>query len=375
MEKFLKNLYKKFLKFERNWFLINAKKYSASLKELKPSDRILGEFYDNYYKSTFLGFLYEIKTIIYSKSAFDFIVKESLEDWDLWTYLKFLRDEKIIRVYRTGKVSLLKKEIKEVIPKPQSAKEIKRKVERKLKIKAKEKEPVTDLFRKLQSFSAKTEWDQMPISAGSAFFVAEKILRRIPKNGKFLFVGDDDFVSVILSLADPKIESLVVDADQELVSCIDELSSKFNLKIKTKNIDITKKKFLGEKFIGFLTTPIYTESGTREFVRFGKNQLGKDGGFGFLVVGDESIGNRFLFLQDFFTKNNLIIEELITNRIYYPYTTIWPEDKEIVRRLSLMIDKKVIKNSPKLGASLYVFEYLPKRPKRIKFKKPIYAYL
>jgi len=375
MEKFLKSLHNKFLKFEKRWFFINAKKHSASLKGLKLSDKILGKFYDNYYKSTFVDFLCDIKTIIYSKSAFDFIVIKSFEDWDLWTYLKFLKNEKIIKIHRTGKVSLLKKEIKKIIPKPQSAKEIKRKVERKLRVRAKEKEPVTNLFEKFQKFSAKTEWDQMPISAGSAFFVVERILKLIPKNGKFLFVGDDDFVSVILSLADPKIESLVVDSDSELISCIDKLASKFNLKIETKKINITKQKFLGEKFIGFLTTPIYTESGVREFVKFGKNQLGKDGGLGFLIIGDESIGNRFLFLQDFFTKNNLVIEELITDRIYYPFTTMWPEDKEIVRRLSLMIDKKIIESSPKLGASLYVFGYLPKRPKKIKFKKPIYAYL
>ena len=157
MEKFLKNLYNKFLKFEKHWFFINAKKHSDSLKELKLSDRVLGEFYDNYYKSTFAGFLCDIKTIIYSKSAFDFVVKKSLEDWDLWTYLKFLKNEKIIKVHRTGKVSLLKKEIKGIIPKPQSAKVIKKKVERKLKVRARGNEPVTNLFRKLQRFSAKTD--------------------------------------------------------------------------------------------------------------------------------------------------------------------------------------------------------------------------
>ena len=34
-----------------------------------------------------------------------------------------------------------------------------------------------------------------------------------------------------------------------------------------------------------------------------------------------------------------------------------------------------IKKSPKLGADLYIFHYLPFKPKRVKFKKPIYAYL
>jgi len=215
----------------------------------------------------------------------------------------------------------------------------------------------------------------MPISQSSAIFVVEKILENIPLNKKFLFVGDDDFVSVILGLADPKIESVVIDADSELLECIDILAKKFNLKIKTRKIDIRKTKILGEKFIGFLANPIYTESGVKEFMKYGINQLGEDGGFVFLEVGDEAIGNRFVFLQDFFNRNNLLIKELIVGKVFYPYIELYEEDKEILRRLSQMMDKKIIEGSPKLAASLYVFTYLPFRPQKVKFKKPIYAYL
>jgi len=215
----------------------------------------------------------------------------------------------------------------------------------------------------------------MPISQGSAIFVAKKILENIPLNKKFLFVGDDDFISVVLGIADPKIESLVIDADEQLLECIDVLAKKFNLKIKTRKVDIRKTKTLGEKFVGFLTNPIYTEPGVREFVKYGVNQLGKDGGSVFLEVGDEDIGNRFLFLQDFFNKSNLKIEELILNKISYPYIELYKEDKEILGRLSRMMDKRTIESSPKLAASLYVFTYLPSRPQKVKFKKPIYAYI
>lgn len=375
MEKFLRNLYKKFLKFDRERFLIDAKKYSTSLKEMRLSDKVLREFYDSYYKSSFLAFLSDIKTIIYSGVVLEFIREKFSEDWNLWSYLKFLKNEKIIKVHRSGSVSLLKKEIVKMIPRPQSSQEIKERVEGRLKVKAKKKEFVVNLFKRFQEFTVKDKWDQMPISQESAFFVTEKILKYLPKNGKFLFVGDDDFISVILSLANPNIESLVIDADEELLSCIDKLAVKFRLKIETKKVDIRKQRFLGEKFIGFLVNPIYTEGGVKEFVRFGKNQLGKDGGVIFLEVGDESIGNRFLFLQDFFTENNLIIKELILNKVYYPYIMLYKEDKEILKRFSSMIDEKIIKKYPKLGAALYIFEYLPFRPKRVKFKKPIYAYL
>ncbi len=52
------------------------------------------------------------------------------------------------------------------------------------------------------------------------------------------------------------------------------------------------------------------------------------------------------------------------------------ENIETMKRfLSLGVKTNVIKNSPKLGAYLYIFQYLPKAPKKINFAKQIYAYL
>jgi len=374
MEKFLRKLYKKFLDFDRNYYLQDAKTWFG-VRELKLNKKILQKFYDNYQRFSFLEFLREIKDIIYSKNVFDFILKNSLDDWGLWYYLKFLEKEKIIKVKRNGKVIVLRKEILKIIPKPQSEQEIKRKLERKLRIKIKGTEPVINLFKKIQDFKVKSKWDQMPISQSSAIFVVKKILENLPKKGRFLLIGDDDFISVILTLVDPKIECVVCDIDEQLLECINILSSKFNLKIETRKVDLGKKKNLGEKFIGFLANPIYTEAGVKEFVKFGKNQLGKEGGVGFLEVGGDDIGSRFLFLQEFFVKNNLIVKEVIPNKIYYPHIMLHKEDKEILKRFSLMIDEKVIRRSPRLGASLYIFNYLPFKPKKMKFKRPIYSYL
>jgi len=374
MEKFLRKLYKKFLNFDRNYYFRDAKTWFG-VRELRLNKKILKEFYENYQKIPFLEFLGNVKDIIFAENVFGFILKNGVEDWDLWCYLKFLEKEKIIKVKRNGKVSLLKKEILRVIPKPQSEKEIEDKIEKKLKLKIKREKPTISLFEKLQDFKVKAKWDQMPISTGSAIFLVKKILDNLPLNKKFLFVGDDDFVSVILTLVDPDIECTVCDIDEQLLECINFLALKFNLKIETKKIDIRKEKFLGEKFIGFLTNPTYTEEGVKEFLKYGKNQLSKDGGVVFLEVGDEAIGNRFLFLQDFFVKENLIIEEVISNKIYYPWTSLHKEDKVISKRLFSMIDKKIVMKSPKLGALLYIFNYLPFKISKIKFKKSIYSYL
>lgn len=375
MEKYFKGLYFRFSKSQKARFIEDRKKHSTSLKNLKLSDKILGQFYDNYYKPMFFGFLYNIKTIIYSDNAFEFITKQALEDWDLYPYLKLLTDEKIIKVSKNGKVTLLKKEIEKFIPKPQTAKQIKSIIEKKLGIKSKDKQAVINLFKKFDGFKVKAEWDQMPISAESAFFVAEKILAKIPFNKKFLLVGDDDFISVILTLVDPNIECLTIDIDAQLLECIDILAQRFKLKIKTRKVDLSKKKDLKENFVGFLANPVYTEDGIKAFIKFGTSQLGKDGGFVFLEVGDEAIGNRFLFLQEFFSEKNLIIDELIMGKIYYPHIKLYKEDEVVFKRMTEFIDKKTIEKSPKLGAALYIFNYLGKRPKRVKFDKPFYAYL
>jgi len=375
MEKYLRGLYVRFLKSRKVRFIKNCKEHETSLKDLKLSDKIVGEFYDNYYKPTFFGFLYNIKTIIYSDNVFEFITKQAQGDWDLYPYLKLLTDEKIIKVLKDGKVTLIKKEIEKFIPKPQTAKQIKTAVEKKLGIKAKDKQAVINLFKKFSRFKVKAKWDQMPISAESAFYVAEKILQKLPFNKKFLLVGDDDFISVILTLVNPNIECLAIDIDDKLLECIDILTKRFKLKIKTKKVDLSKKKDLKENFVGFLANPVYTEDGIKIFVKFGTSQLGKDGGFVFLEVGDEAIGHRFLFLLEFFAKNNLIIDELILNKVYYPHIKLYKEGELIFKRMNEFIDKKTIEKSPKLGAALYIFNYLGKRPKRVKFKKPFYAYL
>lgn len=372
---YLKNLYNKFLKIDKADFILDAKKFSTSLKKLNIKEKTIEDFYENYYKIPFLNFLQRVKSIVYSKNALDYIKKNSSEDWDLWSYIRLVQEEKIAQIRKDGRIFNIKEEILKNIPKPQSEKEIKEKIEKKLKIKIRENDFVISLFRKFKTFKVKRKWDQMPISQESAVFVIKKILDYIPLNKKFLFVGDDDFISVLLSLVDPSIESVVVDTDKKLLDCINSLALKFNLKIKTKKIDLRKQKKLGERFIGFLVNPIYTENGVKEFVKFGKNQLLKDGGMVFLEVGDESIGARFLSLQEFFTKNNLIMKELITEKIYYPYIMLYEEDKEILKRFSSVIDKKTVKAFPKLAASLYVFQYLPKKPRKIKSKQPIYAYL
>jgi len=367
---FLKNLYKKFLDFEKKNYLKDIKNF-LGVKELKLSQKEFSLVYDNYQKSSFLSFLKRTKDLVFSKDVFDFILKNITEDWDFYKHLYFLKKENLIG-FKRERLFLKKPEVFSLIPRPKSEEEIIRIIEKKTKKKIRKKEKVSDFFF---SFKVKGQWDQMPISQESAVFVVKKILDYLPLNKKFLFIGDDDFISLFLSLVDPSIESMVVDIDEDLLEKIRNFSEKFNLKIETRKVDLLKTKNLGESFVGFLINPVYTLEGVQKFMSFGLSHFSLDGGYVFLELGDEAIGNRFLFFQDFFTKKNLILRELILKKVYYPQISLHKEDKIIERRMKKLFSQKTLEKKPKLGAGFFVFEYLPFPLKKIKIKKKFYSYL
>jgi len=369
MEEKLKKIYFKFLKFKKKYFTKDVKDWFG-VEEMKPTTRQIKEVIQHYELESFLNFLKNIKDIIYSKNILQTILIWSTDQWPLFYYLQFLKEEGIISLKKNREIKILKKNLFKIIPKPREEKEIKEILEKKLKMKLSPTAPTNSPF-KTKIFA---QYDQLPISISSTIFTVKKILDYLPLNKKFLFIGDDDLVSIYLSLVEPNIESLVIDIDEELLKKIRELSKKFNLKIETKKVNILKEKKLKENFIGFLTSPVYTFEGVKGFVNFGVNQMGKRGGYGFLNLGDESIGSRILFLEKFFFEKNLKIEEIISQKIYYPWRMTHPEDKVMFERLKNFFDVKTIKKSPLIGASLWIFNYIPFKVPKPK-KQPFYAYI
>jgi len=372
----LKNLYLKFLKFKENQYFKDVQ-FWFGVEKMKISQSQIKKIIQNYELESFLNFLKNVKDIIYSENVLNLVSTWSVDQWHLYYYLQFLRKEGLISFKKNGKAKVLRKEFFKIFPRKRNEKEIQEIIEKKLKMKLPLESP--------SNFPFKTEvlvqYDQLPISISSTIFLVKKILEYLPLNKKFLFVGDDDLISLYLSLTEPNIESLVVDVDEDLLAKIEEISKKFNLKIETKKLNIIKGKkltpyqdFSGESIIGFLTSPVYTYEGVKGFVNFGVNQLGQEGGYGFLNLGDEAIGNRILFLEKFFVEKNLQIEEIISGKVYYPWLITHPEDKVIFERLKVFFDENLIKKSPLIGASLWIFNYIPCKvpePKR----QPFYAYL
>lgn len=365
----LKNLYHKFLKFKEARYIKDVQIWFG-VEKMKPSEEEIKKIIQDYERESFLNFLKSVKNIIYSKNVLESVLIWSTDQWFPYYLLEFLKRERIISLKKSGKAKLLKGEFFKIFPRPRDEEEIKEIIERKLKMKLPLAAPANFPFKT----KVRAEYDQLPISISSTIFVVKKILEYLPLNKKFLFVGDDDLVSLYLSLAEPNIESLVVDIDEGLLAKIKEVARKFNLKIETKKIDITKEKKLKENFVGFLTNPVYTYEGVKGFVGFGINQLGEDGGFGFLELSDEAIGNRILFLERFFVWKNLSIEEVIPGKVYYPWRETHPEDEVISERMKKFFDWETIKKAPLLGASLWIFNYIPFKIPRPK-KQPFYAYL
>lgn len=368
---FLKRIYQKFLNYKKRYFFKDTL-FQFGVEEIKVGKRELEFFFENYYKIPFIEFLEDLKFIIFSKNIFDFILKKGTDNWDLWYYLDFLTKEKIIKVKESGKLMLLEKKILEFMPKPREEEEIKKIIEKKIKRKIKEREPINFLFGREK---IEGSLDQLPISQSSAIFLAKKILERLPLFENFLLVGDDDLISLILTMVEPKISCYVVDLDESLLNFILGFSKKFGLKIKARKGNVLKKEKIEKYFVGFLTNPAYTEEGIKNFLEFGIYQLTKDGGVVFLELGDEAIGNRLLFLQSFFAQKNLLLREAILEKIYYPEILLHKEDEIISGRFKKIAKKEIVQKAPRLGVTLFVFDFIPFEIKKTKFKKPMTAYL
>jgi predicted methyltransferase len=367
----LREVYKKFLAYEKKRFLQDSGEWFGVGKV---SQKTKEEFFDNYYKISFCRFLTNVKNLVYSPSPFDFIEKGWGDNWELESYIDFLKKENLISL-KKEKISVKDKDFFDYIPRPRSEQEIKQRIEKNSQVSIKGKEPVTDLINKFSDFKVKGQWDQMPLSQSSAIFSVKKILDYLPLKKKFLFIGDDDFLSVFLSLADKQIESVVIDADQDLLESIDSIASRFNLKIETFLVDTRKKVKLDQEFIGFSCNPPYTEKGVASFLEYGINQLNNDGGNVFLAMGTENIGNRLLFLQEFFAKKNLAIMEMIAGKLSYPYLDLHEEDQVNLKRMKKFFSEKTIRNNPRLAADLWIFDYFPFKVEKLKKENSIYSYL
>ena len=368
----LRSMYGRYNTFAENQYVADAHTFFNFSRE-KTDNATLRNAVRAYKLIPFFDFLRTVKHIAYAKNIFDLIPQIQCL-YKTLLFVEFLVKEGVIKVSRDGAITFLKKEWLPLFPMPKTEKEVRQAIETKLGIRIKENAPITDLFKKA-GFSVTTAFDQAPISQGSAVFVVHKILANIPLTDTFLFVGDDDFISIMLGLADPSVSSVVIDADKGLLEALDSVAEEHSLRIRTELIDVRKLEQAKGTFTGFLCNPPYTEKGAEAFLKYGLRHLGKDGGFAFLELGNDAIDNRFLFLQKTFTRNGLLMEQAVREKITYPHLGTYEDYEFTNKRLAAFVDAAVVASQPELAATLYVFNYVPEPMKRIKTGQSIYAYL
>jgi len=355
----LEFLYSEFLEFLEENYIKESPNWTGVEKNVRVST-LKKSFV--YRKITFFEFcsvlrdLYYYNRFLYGKNPY-------LDIWFFKVILKFLLKKNVAFV-KNNKIFL--KGIADVFLPRKNEEEIERTLKRKIRIKNRFSF-IENIIGK-EKFKWKKEYDQIPISLSSSIFVASKIFDYFPIKRKLLLIGDDDFSSILLSLLEPKIEITVVDIDTEILEIIEELKKKYSLNISTKECDVRYSKPNGN-FYGFLTNPPYTYSGVKTFFNFGDKTINE--GVAFLIVGSESIRNRFLFLQKYFNSKNFIIREIINGKISYPFREIFQEDisdKKELEKLGIKIEKDYI------FASFYILEKLPWKIKE-ENEKSIYSYL
>jgi len=366
----LLRLYEEFIEYHSECFTRDVRSW-LGVSELDLSDEDVRIIYNTFYKHTFVEFYTFVRDIIYSDNPLDFIKDTNKEAWDLWCYISFLSSKDLIN-FRDGKFEVCD-DLKNILIPRYSEDEILHRIKAKIELNSLN-EPTVKVLKRLAGieFDYKPQFDQMPISIESAICLISTIFKYYPFYDKFLFLGDDDFISILITLVEPKFKPIVADLDERILNIVKSI----NEGIEAFKRDFTKRRRINREVLGFCTNPPYNELGIKTFLRYGLMHFGELGGRVFLEFGDEAIGRKLLILQRFITRNNLEITDIIKGRINYPFMLIHPENNIIYRRLLKYFTEDMLKSNYMLGADIYVLTYIPWsiKPIRIKDAK-IYSYI
>lgn len=152
---------------------------------------------------------------------------------------------------------------------------------------------------------------------------------------EIILIGDDDLLSVALSMTGLPKRVLVVDIDERLGSLLGEIASERGLDIEFLRYDVAEPlpEDLIEAFDVFSTEPLETWLGLRAFILRGVGCLRENGvGYFGLTRAEASLG-KWRRVEALITRMNLAITDVIAGFSYYP-TRFEEVDYEIfVKRL------------------------------------------
>src|SRR3989344_1836165 len=192
----LRDLYCQFLQIHKSSLIVYVRNANNTDGTNNLTDQAIGKAYGAYYRPPFFVFLRDLKTAMYSPSIFECAKTIAKDSEYIAGFAELFAKTKIAKLDTNGKAVSFREDLLGMLPRVRGEDEIKSIIERKLGVRVKASAPATDLIRHVAPFTTKSKFDQLPISQASAIFEVKKILENLPLPGTFLFVGDDDFISV-----------------------------------------------------------------------------------------------------------------------------------------------------------------------------------
>jgi hypothetical protein len=139
-------------------------------------------------------------------------------------------------------------------------------------------------------------------------------------NSKIIILGDDDLISIALTLTNLPQEIYVIEIDKRLTDFISKKSQEFKLPIKTLEYDARKPvpKYLLKKFDIFITDPVETLNGLKIFLSRCMLCLKNNGAGYFGLTHLESSLKKWYALENFIINSGFVITDIIKNFSVYP---------------------------------------------------------
>lgn len=198
--------------------------------------------------------------------------------------------------------------------------------------------------------------------------VALMSLRGDLRRRSFILIGDDDLLSIALSLTGQPSRITVLDIDERLGSFIEEAADTrgFDIEFRRYNVaDPLPEDLIGE-FDVFSSEPLETHSGLRAFISRGVSCL-REGGTGYVgLTYHEASRRKWLEAQRLLSRMNCVITDVIRGFSIYPMNYGEVNYEAFIHRIADEVGL-TLKENPGINwykSTLYRFEVLGK-PKLI----------
>ncbi|MEM3383621.1 MAG: bis-aminopropyl spermidine synthase family protein [Nitrososphaerales archaeon] len=137
---------------------------------------------------------------------------------------------------------------------------------------------------------------------------------------EFLLLGDDDLLSIALSLTKLPSKVLVLDVDERIGEFIKKVNKDYGLEINFQKYDVSDplpRNLIG-KFDVFSSEPLETISGLKAFIIRGVSCL-RDEGVGYFGLSTaEASYKKWIKIQKILTKMNCVLTDIIRGFSRYP---------------------------------------------------------